>query len=125
LWSVISDIGDWAWAAVAIGVGSLVGFSEGWGASKQIAKKTHDDLQTDQEFRAYGAGNIGAGLLGGMVVTGSLGKSAAAEEAGAESQMTSIMLAGVVEEVGEQRIFDTIHEAVTAVEHPAAPSTEP
>jgi high affinity sulfate transporter 1 len=166
LWSVISDIGDWTWAAVAIGVGSLVlifaiqrftpkvpaalaavvvtsvivaifdpdidlvaeipeglpslglpsgisasdwltlvlggcvvalvGFSEGWGASKQIAVTTHDDLDTNQEFRAYGAGNLGAGLLGGMVVTGSLSKSSAAEEAGAKSQMTSIMLAGVV-----------------------------
>ena len=166
MWSVISDIGDWTWAAVAIGVGSLalifaiqrfapkapaalaavvvtsvivaifdpdidlvaeipeglpsfglpsgisgsdwltlvlggcvvalVGFSEGWGASKQIAVTTHDDLDTNQEFRAYGAGNLGAGLLGGMVVTGSLSKSSAAEEAGAKSQMTSIMLAGVV-----------------------------
>ena len=166
LWSVISDVGDWTWAAAAIGVGSLVlifgiqrfapkvpaalaavvvtslivaifdpdidlvaeipeglpsfglpsgisasdwltlvlggcvvalvGFSEGWGASKQIAVKTHDDLDTNQEFRAYGACNIGAGLLGGMVVTGSLSKSAAAEGAGAKSQMTSIMLAGVV-----------------------------
>jgi high affinity sulfate transporter 1 len=166
LWSVISDIGDWTWAAAAIGVGSLVlifaiqrfvpkvpaalaavvatslivaivdpdidlvaeipeglpsfglpsgisasdwltlvlggcvvalvGFSEGWGASKQIAVKTHDELDTNQEFRAYGAGNVGAGLLGGMVVTGSLSKSAAAEEAGAKSQMTGIMLAGVV-----------------------------
>jgi SulP family sulfate permease len=166
LWSVISEVGDWTWAAAAIGVGSLVlifaiqrfapklpaalaavvitslivaifdpdidlvaeipeglpsfglpsgisasdwltlvlggcvvalvGFSEGWGASKQIAVKTHDDLDTNQEFRAYGAGNIGAGLLGGMVVTGSLSKSSAAESAGAKSQMTSIFLAAVV-----------------------------
>jgi high affinity sulfate transporter 1 len=166
LWSVISDIGDWTWAAVAIGVGSLVlifaiqafvpkvpaalaavvvtslivaifdpdidlvaeipeglpsfglpsgidastwltlvlagcvvalvGFSEGWGASKDIAKKTHDQLSTNQEFRAYGAGQFGAGILGGMVVTGSLSKTSAAEEAGAKSQMSNIMLAGVV-----------------------------
>ena len=166
LWSVISDIGDWTWAAVALGVGSLilifgiqrfvpklpaalaavvissvivavfdpdidlvaeipqglpsfgvpsgisgsdwltlvlagcvvalVGFSEGWGASKQIAKKTHDQLNTNQEFRAYGAGQFGAGILGGMVVTGSLSKSSANEEAGAKSQMSNIMLAGVV-----------------------------
>ena len=166
LWSVISDIGDWTWAAVAIGLGSLVlifaiqafvpklpaalaavvvtslivaifdpdidlvaeipeglpsfgfpsgisgsdwltlalggcvvalvGFSEGWGASQQIATKTHDELDTNQEFRAYGLGNIGAGLLGGMVVTGSLSKSSAAEAAGARSQVSNIMLAGLV-----------------------------
>jgi len=87
---------DWLTLVLGGCVVALVGFSEGWGASKQIAKKTHDDLDTNQEFRAYGAGNIGAGLLGGMVVTGSLSKSSAAEEAGAKSQMTSIMLAGIV-----------------------------
>jgi len=43
---------------------ALVGFSEGWGASVSIAKKTHDQLDTNQEFRAYGFGNIGAGLRG-------------------------------------------------------------
>jgi len=74
----------------------LVAFSEGWGASANISKKTHDSLDTNQEFRAYGAGNIGAGLLGGMVTTGSLSKSAAAMSAGAKSQMTNIFLAGMV-----------------------------
>jgi SulP family sulfate permease len=78
---------------VAGAVVALVGFSEGWGASGEIAKKTHDDLDTNQEFRAYGAGNIGAGLLGGMVVTGSLSKSSAALAAGAKTQMSNIFLA--------------------------------
>ena len=87
---------DWLTLVLGGCVVALVGFSEGWGASKQIAVKTHDDLDTNQEFRAYGAGNIGAGLLGGMVVTGSLSKSSAAESAGAKSQMTSIFLAAVV-----------------------------
>jgi SulP family sulfate permease len=93
-----SGISASVWLTLVLGgcAVALVGFSEGGGASKQIAIKTHDDLDTDQEFRAYGASNIGAGLLGGMVVTGSLSKSSAAEAAGAKSQMTSIMLAGVV-----------------------------
>jgi MFS superfamily sulfate permease-like transporter len=75
---------------------ALVGFSEGWGASGTIARKTHDQLDTDQEFRAYGFGNIGAGLLGGMAVTGSLSKSSAAMSAGARTQMSNIFLAGIV-----------------------------
>ena len=75
---------------------ALVGFSEGWGASANISKKTHDSLDTNQEFRAYGVGNIGAGLLGGMATTGSLSKSAAAMSAGAKSQMSNIFLAGMV-----------------------------
>jgi MFS superfamily sulfate permease-like transporter len=75
---------------------ALVGFSEGWGASASIAKKTHDQLDTNQEFRAYGVGNIGAGLLGGMGVAGSLSKSSAAMAAGAKTQMSNIFLAGMV-----------------------------
>ncbi len=86
------------WLSLLLGgaVVALVGFSEGWGASASIAKKTHDQLDTNQEFRAYGFGNIGAGLLGGMGVTGSLSKSSAAMAAGAKTQMSNIFLAGMV-----------------------------
>jgi high affinity sulfate transporter 1 len=90
------DASTWGNLLAAGGVVALVGFSEGWGASGNIAKKTHDQLDTDQEFRAYGIGNIGAGLLGGMAVTGSLSKSSAAMSAGAKTQMSNIFLAGIV-----------------------------
>ena len=90
------DASTWLKLLAAGAVVVLVGFSEGWGASTNIAKKTHDALDTNQEFRAYGAGNIGAGLLGGMVVTGSLSKSSAAMAAGAKTQMANIFLAGFV-----------------------------
>jgi SulP family sulfate permease len=86
------------WGSLLAGgvVVALVGFSEGWGASGQVAKKTHDDLDTNQEFRAYGVGNLGAGLLGGMVATGSLSKTLANESAGARTQMSNVFLAGMV-----------------------------
>ena len=87
------EASTWLKLLLAGAVVALVGFSEGWGASGAIAKKTHDNLDTNQEFRAYGVGNIGAGLLGGMVVTGSLSKSSAAMAAGAKSQMSNIFLA--------------------------------
>ena len=90
------DASTWLTLLAAGAVVALVGFSEGWGASGTIAKKTHDDLDTNQEFRAYGVGNIGAGLLGGMAVTGSLSKSSAAMGAGAKTQMSNIILAGIV-----------------------------
>jgi len=90
------DASTWLKLLLAGGVVALVGFSEGWGASGTISKKTHDSLDTNQEFRAYGIGNIGAGLLGGMVVTGSLSKSAAAMSAGAKTQMANILLAVMV-----------------------------
>ncbi len=90
------DASTWGSLFAGGAVVALVGFSEGWGASGQISKKTHDQLDTNQEFRAYGVGNLGAGLLGGMVVTGSLSKSSAAEAAGAKTQMSNIFLAGMV-----------------------------
>ena len=90
------DLSTWLELLLAAGVVILVGFPEGWGASAKIADKTHDELDTNQEFRAYGIGNIGAGLLGGMTVTGSLSKSAAAMASGAKSQMSNIFLAGFV-----------------------------
>jgi MFS superfamily sulfate permease-like transporter len=90
------DASTWGSLLAGGAVVALVGFSEGWGASETLAKKTHDDLDTNQEFRAYGMGNLGAGLLGGMVVAGSLSKSSAAESAGAKTQMSNIFLAAIV-----------------------------
>ncbi len=93
-----SGIDGSTWLSLLAGgaVVALVGFSEGWGASANISRKTHDQLDTNQEFRAYGVGNIGAGLLGGMVVTGSLSKSSSAMAAGGRTQMTNIFLAGIL-----------------------------
>ena len=87
---------DWVTLLLGGAVVALVGFSEGWGASATVARKTHDDLNSDQELRAYGVGSLGAGLLGGMAVTGSLSKSSVAMSAGAKTQMTSIFLALIV-----------------------------
>ena len=83
----------WATLLLGAGVVALVGFSEGWGADSTIASTTHDELDANQEFRAFGVGSIGAGLMGGMVVAGSLSKSSAAMTAGAKSQMANIFLA--------------------------------
>jgi SulP family sulfate permease len=86
----------WATLVLGAGVVALVGFSEGWGAESAIASTTHDELDANQEFRAFGIGSIGAGLLGGMPVAGSLSKSSAAITAGAKSQMANIFLAAFV-----------------------------
>jgi sulfate permease, SulP family len=83
------------WATLLLGacVVALVGFSEGWGAESAIASTTHDELDSNQEFRAFGVGSIGAGLLGGMAVAGSLSKTSAAMTAGAKTQMANVFLA--------------------------------
>ena len=87
---------DWLTLVLGGAVVALVGFSEGWGASQKIAAKTHDDLNANQEFRAYGVGEMGAGILGGLVTTGSLSKSSVAMSAGAKTQMANVFMAVVV-----------------------------
>jgi high affinity sulfate transporter 1 len=90
------DTSTWGTLLAGGAVVALVGFSEGWGASSNVAKTTHDQLDASQEFRAYGVSNVGAGLLGGMVVTGSMGKTSMAMSVGAKTQMSNIFLAGIV-----------------------------
>ncbi len=87
---------DWGTLIAGGAIVALVGFSEGWGASNNIARKTHDSLDVNQEFRAYGVANLGAGLLGGMVTTGSLSKSSAAMAAGSKTQMSNLFLSALV-----------------------------
>ena len=67
---------------------ALIGFSEGYGAASAFARKHGDRLESNQEFLALGVSNIGAGLTSGMVVGGSLSKSAANDAAeGQESDL--------------------------------------
>jgi len=92
---------DIAWSDLsALLVGSLaivlIGFSEAYAAATDIAKKTGDEIDADQELIAYGVSNVGAGLSAGMVVAGSLSKSKANEASGAKSQLSNVVNALVV-----------------------------
>jgi len=75
---------------------ALVGFSEGYGAASAFARRYGDRLDNDQEFIALGVSNIGAGLTSGMVVGGSLSKTAAGDAAKAKSQISNVMNAVLV-----------------------------
>ncbi|MEN8042158.1 MAG: sulfate permease [Actinomycetota bacterium] len=75
---------------------ALIGFSEGYGGAVTYARKYGDRLESNQEFIAYGASNIGASLTSGMVVGGSLSKSAANDAAGAKSQISNVVSAVLV-----------------------------
>ena len=75
---------------------ALVGFSEGYGAASSFAGKYGDRLDNNQEFIAFGASNIGAGLTSGMVVGGSLSKTAANDAAKAKSQLSNVVNAVLV-----------------------------
>ncbi|WP_238445702.1 SulP family inorganic anion transporter [Salsipaludibacter albus] len=103
-------------AVVAMVPGALgilvVGFAQSVAIAKAYATKYHDPTDPSQEMIGYGAANVGAGLLGGFTVTGSLSKSAAAESAGGRTPVVSLtvgiatlatvlFLAGVFEQLPE------------------------
>ena len=54
----------------------LVGFAEGLGAAKTYAARDGYDIDPNRELIGMGAANLGAGLSSGMVVNGSLSKTA-------------------------------------------------
>jgi SulP family sulfate permease len=76
----------------AIGI-VLVGFAEGLGAAKTYAAIEHYDIDTNRELIGLGAANIGAGLSSGMVVNGSLSKTAVNGSAGARTQLSGLVVA--------------------------------
>jgi high affinity sulfate transporter 1 len=88
-----SDVGGLIAGGLAV---ALIGFSEGYGAATSFARKYGDRLENNQEFIAFGASNLGAGLTSGMVVGGSLSKTAANDSAKAKSQISSVVLAALV-----------------------------
>jgi high affinity sulfate transporter 1 len=79
-------------AAAAAGI-MLVGFAEGLGAAKTYAARAHYDIDPNRELIGLGAANLGAGLCSGMVVNGSLSKTAVNGSAGARSQLSGIVVA--------------------------------
>jgi sulfate permease, SulP family len=80
--------------APAIGI-LLVGFAEGLAAAKTYADPERDAIDPDRELMAVGAANLGAGLAAGMVVDGSLSKTAVNATAGSRTQGSNVIVAGL------------------------------
>ena len=74
---------------------ALVGFTESIAVAKAEAARLDYEIDADQEMIANGLANVGAGLLQGFVVNGSLSKSAADETAGGKTQMVALVCAGL------------------------------
>ena len=79
-------------AAGAAGI-ALVGFAEGLGAAKTYAARHHYEVDANRELVGLGAANVAAGLSSGMVVNGSLSKTAVNGSAGARSQASGLVVA--------------------------------
>lgn len=70
----------------------LVGFAEGLGAAKTYAQKHGYRIDANRELIGLGSSNLGAGFFSGMVVNGSLSKTAVNGGAGARSQVSGYVV---------------------------------
>jgi high affinity sulfate transporter 1 len=102
-------------AASGVGV-MLVGFAEGLGAAKNYAAREHYEIDANRELFGLGAANVGSGLSGGMIVNGSLSKTAVNAGAGAKSQVSGLIVAvlTVVTLLFLTGLFEELPEATLA-----------
>jgi SulP family sulfate permease len=70
----------------------IVGYATSIAIAKALAAEHHETIDPNQELIAYGAANLGAGALQGIPCTGSLSKSAAANESGARSPLVLVVV---------------------------------
>ncbi|HEY6780342.1 MAG TPA: SulP family inorganic anion transporter, partial [Thermoleophilaceae bacterium] len=109
----LHDYGDLA--AGGIGV-MLVGFAEGLGAAKTYAARDHYEIDANRELMGLGAANLASGLSTGMVVNGSLSKTAVNGSAGARTQLSGLVVAvlTVVTLLVLTGLFESLPEATLA-----------
>ena len=81
-------------AGGAVGV-MLVAFTEGLGAAKTFAADRDPRIDANRELVALGGANLAAGLSSGMVVSGSLSKTAVNATAGARTQVSGLLAAAL------------------------------
>ena len=102
-------------APAAVGV-MLVAFAEGLGAAKTYAAREHYEIDVNREFIGLGAANIASGFSSGMVVNGSLSKTAVNASAGAKSQLSGLVVAAltIVTLLFLTGLFEDLPEATLA-----------
>ncbi len=102
-------------APAAVGV-MLVGFAESLGAAKTYAARDHYEIDANRELLGLGAANLASGLSSGMVVNGSLSKTAVNAGAGAKSLASGLVVAvlTVVTLLFLTGLFEKLPEATLA-----------
>lgn len=102
-------------AGPAVGL-LLVGFAEGLAAAKTYAAREGYEVDADRELLGLGAANLGTGFSSGMVVNGSLSKTAVNGSAGARTQTSGLVVAAltVVTLLFLTGLFERLPEATLA-----------
>jgi high affinity sulfate transporter 1 len=109
----LHDIGGLA--AGGIGV-MLVGFAEGLGAAKTYGAREHEEIDANRELLGLGTANLAAGFSAGMVVNGSLSKTAVNASAGARTQLSGLFVAAltILTLIALTGLFEDLPEATLA-----------
>ncbi len=109
----VDDLGRLAAGSVGV---LLVAFAEGLGAAKSYAAREHYEVDANRELIGLGAAGLGAGLSSGMIVNGSLSKTAVNWSAGARTQLSGVFVAplAVITLLFLTGLFEKLPEAVLA-----------
>ncbi len=73
----------------------VIGYSESMSVARQFADEHHYDVRPNQELVALGAASIFGGVFQGFITAGGASQSAANDRAGARTQVSSLVLAGL------------------------------
>jgi high affinity sulfate transporter 1 len=92
-WTKLADVGPLMVAAVGI---TLVSLADTIATSSSFGARRGEEVDPNQEMIGIGAANLAAGLLQGFAVSTSGSRTAVVEQAGAKSQLASLVGAGIV-----------------------------
>jgi MFS superfamily sulfate permease-like transporter len=92
-WTKFSDVGPLMIAAVGI---TLVSLADTIATSSSFGARRGEEVDPNQEMIGIGAANLAAGCLQGFAVSTSGSRTAVVEQAGAKSQLASVVGSGVV-----------------------------
>ncbi|MFZ0250315.1 MAG: sulfate permease [Acidimicrobiales bacterium] len=92
-WTKWADVGPLMVAAVGI---TLVSLADTIATSSSFGARRGEEVDPNQEMIGIGAANLAAGLLQGFAVSTSGSRTAVVEQAGAKSQLASLVGAGIV-----------------------------
>ena len=92
-WTSYSDLGLLAAAAVGI---VMVSLADTIATSTSFAARRGDEVDPNQEMIGVGSANLAAGVFQGFAVSVSSSRTAVADQAGAKSQVTGLVGAGIV-----------------------------
>jgi high affinity sulfate transporter 1 len=92
-WTSLQDVGPLLLAAVGI---TMVSLTDTIATASSFAARRGDEVEPDQEMIGIGAANIASSFFQGFAVSTSGSRTAVAEQAGAKSQVTGLVGAGLV-----------------------------